>query len=68
MALHKYRYQWVGLNMTQVNALIPPEQPATWVAITPQIVVDLSAESETKPDLDEVMASMGWSFLATDPP
>jgi len=60
-----YRYKSLGVEISDIQAAVPGS--LTLGATGTSIYVDITALSGSKPDLDEVMASYGYAFNATDP-
>ncbi len=59
-----YRYQFKGVDMKDVNTLLP-NHSAALVDFTPTILIDISAETDDKADLDEAMTYRGYEYVST---
>jgi hypothetical protein len=67
MALHTYRYQWLGVTKMYLDELLDPAFPSTFIDFGPEILQDVEVDDSQKSSLDAAMAQQGWSFVEADP-
>lgn len=60
-----YRYQYVGLNIAKIVKRVP--LTPTLGSFGPLNVVDITADTTAKLDLDDAMAIEGYTYLSTNP-
>jgi len=64
-----YRYKQSGLNIEAVKRQVPPADASSvsGSATAADLYWDITAPTTSKDDLDGYMASVGWTFVETDP-
>jgi hypothetical protein len=64
-----YRYQFTGLDISVVKKQVPVADAPSVVAgdIASFVVWDITAPASSKDDLDDYLASVGWTFVEQDP-
>lgn len=69
MASGTYRYAWSGISKADVENGVPNSAlPITITGPAPKPQVDVEiADTIAKEDLDSVMESLGWEFIAANP-
>ena len=60
-----YRYRYTGANLDDLSKRVP--NGPTWTAVGPNVYVDITVAAPAKLDLDEYMATKGYTYESTDP-
>lgn len=66
MSIH--RYVWKSVNLTDLVNVLPASAVPTISGEGPQRIVDINlVDDAAKPDLDDAMAALGWTFVESSP-
>jgi hypothetical protein len=65
MAATVYRYKWASINGAELSRFVPGA--ASLGTSAPGVYVDVTCDSTVKSDLDDYMASHGWTYDSTAP-